>query len=215
MRAGAAQKALGFIMTVYRRRLTSSFLAIELSLQRRLGALLGKARVIDLLTPDDLASLEETGALDLDALEGPALALAREVEELRDFLADLGDRPPQESKMERLRDDLLAAFRGVHDTAVVFTQYTDTMRYLREQLVPTFRDRLICYSGDGGERWDPNTGRWVPVTKQRVRELFEKGEEVKMLLGTDALSEGLNLQSSGRLINYDCDDGWHAVLGRA
>jgi hypothetical protein len=121
MRAGAAQKALGFIMTVYRRRLTSSFLAIERSLQRRLDALLGKARAIDLLTADDLASLEESGALDLDALEGPALALAREVEELRDFLADLRDRPPQESKMERLRDDLLAAFRGVHDTAVVFT----------------------------------------------------------------------------------------------
>jgi hypothetical protein len=203
MRAGAAQKALGFIMTVYRRRLTSSFLAIERSLQRRLDALLGKARAIDLLTADDLASLEESGALDLDALEGPALALAREVEELRDFLADLRDRPPQESKMERLRDDLLAAFRGVHDTAVVFTQYTDTLHYLRDQLLPTFRERLICYSGAGGERWEPSTERWVPVSKQRVRELFEKGEEVKILLGTDALSEGLNLQSSGRLINYD------------
>ncbi len=203
MRAGAGQKALGFIMTVYRRRLTSSFLAIELSLQRRLAVLLGRARAIDLLTADDLASLEETGVLDLDTLEGPALALAHEVEELRDLLADLGDRPPQESKMERLRDDLLAAFQGVHDTAVVFTQYTDTLHYLRDQLVPTFRDRLICYSGSGGERWDATSGRWVPVAKKRVRELFAAGEEVKILLGTDALSEGLNLQTSGRLINYD------------
>ena len=39
MSGDKAQKPLGFIMTVYRRRLTSSFLAIELSLQRRLKAL--------------------------------------------------------------------------------------------------------------------------------------------------------------------------------
>src|SRR5450759_893168 len=67
MSGAKGQKALGFIMTVYRRRLTSSFVAIELSLQRRLEALLGKARAIDLLTPDDLATLEDSSAIDLDA----------------------------------------------------------------------------------------------------------------------------------------------------
>jgi hypothetical protein len=197
------QKALGFIMTVYRRRLTSSFVAIELSLQRRLEALLGKARAIDLLTPDDLATLEDSSAIDLDALEGPALDFANEVTELRNFLAELEKRPPQESKMERLRDELLAAFHAKHDTVVVFTQYTDTLGYLRDQLVPTFGDRLICYSGNGGERWDLATKAWVAVSKKRVKELFRAGEEVKILLGTDALSEGLNLQTCGKLINYD------------
>ena len=37
----AERKGLGFIMTVYRRRLTSSFYAIERSLERRLKYLLG------------------------------------------------------------------------------------------------------------------------------------------------------------------------------
>lgn len=203
MTGDKVQKALGFIMTVYRRRLTSSFLAIELSLTRRLNALMSKARAIDLLTADDLGALEANVAFDLDVLDGPALDFAHEVGELQDFLGDLKKRPPQESKMEALRDELMAAFHGEHDTAVVFTQYTDTLDYLREQLRPTFQDRLVCYSGRGGERWDPIGKTWAPVSKKDVKDLFRAGDEVKILLGTDALSEGLNLQTSGKLINYD------------
>ena len=203
MTGDQAQKALGFIMTVYRRRLTSSFLAIELSLKRRLGALMTKARAIDLLTPEDLTALEANVAFDLDVLDGPALDFANEIGELQAFLGELEMRPPQESKMEALRDELMAAFHGAHDTAVVFTQYTDTLDYLRDQLLPTFQRRLICYSGRGGERWDPIAKQWAPVSKKEVKELFRAGEDVKILLGTDALSEGLNLQTSGKLVNYD------------
>ena len=105
--------------------------------------------------------------------------------------------------MERLRDELQAAFLGKHDTAVVFTQYTDTLAYLRDQLLPTFGTRLICYSGNGGERWDPVAKHWAGMSKRDVKELFRAGEDVKILLGTDAMSEGLNLQTSGKIVNYD------------
>jgi hypothetical protein len=203
MTGDKAQKALGFIMTVYRRRLTSSFLAIELSLTRRLEALIREAKTIDLLTSDDLAALEANVGLDLDVLEGQAYDFANEVEELQDFVAELKDRPPEESKMEALRDELMAAFHAKHDTAVVFTQYTDTLDYLRDQLLPTFQDRLICYSGRGGERWDPVAKAWARVSKKDVKDLFRAGVDVKILLGTDAMSEGLNLQTSGKLVNYD------------
>jgi hypothetical protein len=71
-------------------------------------------------------------------LEGAALDFANEVAELQAFLDELAKRPPQESKMERLRDALMAAFHGKHDTAVVFTQYTDPLAYLRSQRLPTF-----------------------------------------------------------------------------
>jgi len=198
-----AQKPLGFIMTVYRRRLTSSFLAIELSLKRRLKALIEHGRAIDLLTLDDVATLEESTAFDPDLFEGPALQFASEVAELKSFIAELEKRPPVESKMERLREELMEAFYSDHDTAVVFTQYTDTLDYLRDQLVSAFGSKLICYSGRGGERWNPEIKAWAPVTKKRVKELFREGKEVKILLGTDALSEGLNLQTSAKLLNYD------------
>lgn len=203
MSGDKAQKPLGFIMTVYRRRLTSSFLAIELSLKRRLSALIQDGQAADLLTPDDVAALEGSTAFDPDIFDGPAVQLANEIAELKAFIKELEKRPPVESKMERLRDELMEAFHSDHDTVVVFTQYTDTLDYLRDQLVSSFGSKLICYSGRGGERWDPEVKAWVPVTKKRVKELFREGKDVKILLGTDALSEGLNLQTSAKLINYD------------
>src|SRR6266508_6333306 len=41
------------------------------------------------------------------------------------------------------------------------------------------------------------------TTKQQVKTLFREGKDAKILLGTDSLSEGLNLQTCGKLINYD------------
>jgi SNF2-related domain/Helicase conserved C-terminal domain len=198
-----AQQPLGFIMTIYRRRLTSSFLAIERSLRRRLDVLIGQASANELLDTDDLAAIESSALADLD-LDRPAkAALAEEIGELQRFLAELAERPPDESKMSYLHQELDDAFRGPHDTAIVFTQYTDTMVYLRQQLLPVYGAKLVCYSGHGGERFDPATGEWVRLTKQQVKTLFREGKEVKILLGTDSLSEGLNLQTCGKLINYD------------
>jgi superfamily II DNA/RNA helicase len=41
------------------------------------------------------------------------------------------------------------------------------------------------------------------VSKADVKNLFREGREVKILIGTDSLSEGLNLQTCGKVINYD------------
>jgi superfamily II DNA/RNA helicase len=42
----------------------------------------------------------------------------------------------------------------------------------------------------------------VTLSKEEVKELF-RAREVKILIGTDAMSEGLNLQTCDQLINYD------------
>ena len=198
-----AQKPLGFIMTVYRRRLTSSFLAIERSLQRRRDVLVGDAAATGLLDADDMAALEYSGLIDLGDLPEAKLNLAAEVVELDDFLTDLRRRPPDESKMGYLHNELENAFKGIHDTAIVFTQYTDTMEYLRSQLVSYYGDRVACWSGRGGERWNASTRRWESITKADLKRLFREGKDVKILLGTDSMSEGLNLQTCGLMINYD------------
>jgi Helicase conserved C-terminal domain len=199
---GPAQRALGFIMTVYRRRLTSSFLAIERSLSRRLDALVRGATLADLLDEDDVTVLETSNLADED-IEERARELAHEVAELRSFLEELAKRPPDESKMAYLHQELRDAFAGRHDTVIVFTQYTDTMDYIREQLLPVYGPKLACYSGRGAERYSPDTGGWQQISKEEVKNLFRDGVEVKILIGTDSLSEGLNLQTCGKLINYD------------
>jgi hypothetical protein len=43
---------------------------------------------------------------------------------------------------------------------------------------------------------------WVPVTKEEIKNDFRSGK-IKILICTEAASEGLNLQTCGVLINYD------------
>ena len=53
---------------------------------------------------------------------------------------------------------------------------------------------------------------WIPVTKEEVKTRFREGE-VRILLGTESASEGLNLQTCGVLINYDMP--WNPDARRA
>lgn len=199
----AAQRALGFIMTVYRRRLTSSFLAIERSLRRRRSVLLGRASAEALLDPDDLAAIELSLNLDETDLSVAGQGLADEVQELDAFLDELDKRPPDESKMQYLHNELVEAFRGEHDTAIIFSQYADTMDYVRDHLTTFYGSKVACWSGRGGERWDVKQEQWVPCAKADLKILFREGKDIKILVGTDSMSEGLNLQTCGLLFNYD------------
>jgi len=83
---------------------------------------------------------------------------------------------------------------------LVFTEYTDTLRYLRDYFVPLYRETLGCYSGAGGQLWDGS--RWRSVTKDVITSTLREGR-LKVLICTDAASEGLNLQAAGGVINYD------------
>jgi hypothetical protein len=197
---GTSGKALGFIMTVYRRRLTSSFHAIGMSLQRRLDVLQHDKALSELLDDDDATTLEDSALFDPDELDASTDRLAEEISELRDFLKDLSGLT-YDSKRHQLEQDLKVSLNR-HETVVVFTQYTDTMDYLRGQLAEVY-DRIACYSGRGGELFDPVTRTWQTISKGELKTLFREGKRVKILLGTDAMSEGLNLQTCGRLINYD------------
>jgi len=203
--ATTGNQALGFIMTVYRRRLTSSFRAVSLSLQRRrAGLAAGKAlSIADFLDADDKTVTEDdpTGG-DLN-LADPISAdlLTAEIAELDSFIADIEALGGQDTKADQLYADLTDALAGGYDSYVIFTQYTDTMDYLRERIAGSYA-RVACYSGRGGEQWDPDTATWRKITKNELKQKFREGD-IRVLLGTDSMSEGLNLQTCGRLFNYD------------
>ena len=86
------------------------------------------------------------------------------------------------------------------ESAIIFTQYTDTMDYLRENLLPLYGSPVACYSGRGGELYQD--GEWKKLPKEKIKEQF-RGGQIKILLCTESASEGLNLQTCGVLINYD------------
>ena len=84
---------------------------------------------------------------------------------------------------------------------MVFTQYTDTMDFLREELLKNADLRLMCFSGRGGEIPTADGG-WRGIDRDEAKRRFRAGE-ADILLCTDAAAEGLNFQFCGTLINYD------------
>ncbi|MEM1205825.1 MAG: helicase-related protein [Acidobacteriota bacterium] len=196
----ARRPGLGFVVTVYRRRLTSSFAAIRSSLERRRDVLLGTAPQGELFDPSETPDPELERPVDIgesgDLFAAAGAGAKGEVEELETFLEALGSLGP-EPKVERLLVDLEAIFRQ-RDRVLVFTQYVDTLDHLRERLRPLYR--VACYSGRGGEVL--RDGRWMPEGKEALKAAFGRGD-VQVLLCTEAASEGLNLQTCGVLVNVD------------
>ena len=84
---------------------------------------------------------------------------------------------------------------------MVFTQYTDTMDFLRDELSNGGDWRLMCFSGRGGEIPSAD-GSWRAIGRDDAKRRF-RDREADVLLCTDAAAEGLNFQFCGALINYD------------
>jgi len=195
------RRGLGFVLTVYRRRLTSSLYALRSSLERRLEALRQHQR---LLEGEDEESaerlfLEEDAPEDafVDAL--PSVLRDEEIRTLEALVERMHSSGDHDTKSAQLLQDLQNILQ-LREKVLIFTQYTDTLDYLRDRLKVVYGTALACYSGRGGERWDGT--HWKMVSKEEVKNAFAQGE-VRILLATDAASEGLNLQTCGVLINYD------------
>ena len=103
--------------------------------------------------------------------------------------------------MEALRRTLGDLREGAFRQTMVFTMYTDTMDFLREELARDGAFRLMCFSGRGGEVRSSD-GAWRTVPRDEARRRFREGQ-ADLLLCTDAAAEGLNFQFCGALVNYD------------
>ena len=193
-KANTSTQALGFIMTVYRRRLTSSFEAIRCSLRRRLDVLEQGKDLNEMLAADDQYDVENA-LFDPEEFDATADLLRGEISELRHFLSDLDKITGEDTKATRLVNDIREAL-NTYASVVVFTQYTDTLDYIRERLTTADYHSIGCYSGRGGEVYNPATQAWDPVTRADLKERFRVGD-ITILLGTDSMSEGLNLQTAG------------------
>ena len=205
-RAEAERRGLGFVMTVYRRRLTSSQAAIRCSLGRRLALLRGAGSEPSPVE-ENPGDIERDAERDGELRIGAFLRIAetterhREIGYVEDFLAalqGLGADP----KVERLLADLETLLRpaGRHATALVFTQYLDTLDAVRDAVAEVYGSAAACDSGRGGERWD--SAAWAPCDKETLRDAF-RCAEVRVLICTESASEGLNFQTCGLLINFD------------
>ena len=190
-----ARSAVGFVMTIYRRRLASSFFALQKTLVNRLNRVAPGEEDLSLDELHDTADLEEAAKLADHAL---AFEETVEIKALLKRIAQL----PTDSKAVRLLKELQAAFEIGYDSAIVFTQFYDTMDYLKGFIADCLPGKKIaCYSGEGGLRRDGG-GNWTRCRKEDIKRDL-KAKKIEILLCTDAAGEGLNLQFCGVLVNYD------------
>ncbi len=84
---------------------------------------------------------------------------------------------------------------------LVFSQFADTVRYLEAQLRRLGVDRVAGVTGDSDY---PTRFAWRFSPASNRRPLTETPErELRVLIATDVLSEGQNLQDCAIVVNYD------------
>jgi len=104
---------------------------------------------------------------------------------------------PRDTKLAALVD--LLTKKHPIEKVLVFTQFADTVRYLSTELK---RVGLTKIEGVTGNSQNPAAIAWQfsPVSNSKS---VAKDEELRVLIGTDVLSEGLNLQDCAIIVNYD------------
>lgn len=166
----------------------------------------------DIIPPELLASVENLKDKENEYRIGEMITetyrdltqVVKFVEECRKF------KPSSDDKLLKLIR-LLKSKELTGKKVLVFTEFADTCRYLVKQLREAGIEGVEGVdSGTKGSRAEI-IQRFAPYYNgSSSPELISKGKkEITVLISTDVLSEGLNLQDASRMINYDIH--WNPV----
>ncbi len=196
---------IGFVKQIFQRRLASSTYAVYRSLQNRLE------KVDDFLnnftTSEDIIELSDE---DIDAFNdmtederelaeqsytGRIIILNEDYLELEKRVLEelivkcevvLNTSDPKIDELKNALDEHLNA------KIVIFTEYKDTLDYIKRRL-PGYSSVSIDGSVKFSDRTKIMEDFWIPLEEGGPR----------IMVGTDAAGEGIDLQISTVLINYD------------
>ena len=107
----------------------------------------------------------------------------------------------QQQTDEKL-NELQQLIEGEHkdDKMLVFTQYSDTARYIYNQLRKRGVEAIDYATGDS-DNPTAIVERFSPVSNEKPD--MPKSEQTRVLIATDVLSEGQNLQDAHVIVNFD------------
>ena len=106
-------------------------------------------------------------------------------------------------KLKKLSDELqkIIAKRDSDDEPerkiVIFSEYVDTVKYLEAHLEHVFPSCCITVKGD------LNKGKTEEILRNFDATHRKPEDNYKILITTDKMSEGFNLNRAGAVINYD------------
>ena len=124
--------------------------------------------------------------------------LREDAEALRAIVESVGPwNAARDAKLNKLLR--LVSHKHKKEKVLVFSQFADTVRYLEKQLVAAEVSHLRAVTGDDP---DPTAAAWAFSPRSNRRNVHA-GQEARVLLATDVLSEGQNLQDCAIVVNFD------------
>ena len=121
-----------------------------------------------------------------------------------------GITPDKDAKLKTLIKHLQSE-PELKGKVLIFTQFKDTADYLRDQLTEKFSGkRVVEWMTSDRDDQLSIIGRFSPNSNPDAAKWVRKDDEpIDILVSTDVLSEGLNLQDCGVVVNYDIH--WNPV----
>ncbi len=218
----------GIYRTLFVKRLESSFHSFRESLNRlteRTETMLqlyneGKvavARSIDIARPhdepdttDDIeAQLEQSNcrlydASDFDATLGKMLQndllLLRHMQKKWNTV---GGDPKWDSLAQALEGDITARERNPSGKVVIFSEYTETLEYLNNRFAEAGRTDVLMVTSANAKQ------HAAAVRANFDANAAEQRDDIRILLASDAMAEGVNLHRANVVVNYDTP--WNAT----
>jgi len=223
---GRRRNQVGFALTVLQRRLASSPEAIYQSLKRRKQRLeerlteeelLKRGQDISLISKRSLTAFDEDFISDIDDLPDDELleqeeqlvsgvSAAQTIKELKIEIQTLDGLVKEAEKIrnsgiDKKWDELLRLLEsdilfenGKLRKLIIFTEHKDTLKYLTNRLRSFFGTDESVVNIYGGMHRDE---------RKKNQDTFKNDKNVLILVATDAASEGINLQFTNMMINYD------------
>ncbi len=183
----------GFMKTILLRRVGSTIEAGRLTAQQMLGT--------------DVESAEEEW--DDEGQESPSSIYPLTDEEkgaLSRFLRILEENRDEDPKLRQVERILtsndIVAGGWLSLGCIVFSQFYDSVLWLGRQLSGRMPDEQIAVYAAAAKSGLIEKGEFRRLNRDEIKKRIATGE-LRLVIGTDAASEGINLQRLGSLINLD------------
>ena len=178
---------------------------------------------------DDLEQWQVGKKLKFDLADLELEKWLKDLKKDKEALVDLYNNakvvtPERDAKLAELKK-LIAGkvnkpFNGENKKVIVFTAFADTAQYLYRNLKDWYRNELklhcalVCgnytQTSYGKNEYDSILLNFSPISKNRAKMIsVSQSEVIDLLIATDCISEGQNLQDCDYLINYDIH--WNPV----
>ena len=168
-------------------------------LLRRMGSTMEAGRLTVIKILEGWADLEDE---DDEEMTEPFRAQTKDERQVLSRLADAmetnRDQDPKCAAVMRL----LVEDNWLRHGCIVFSQYYDSAWWLASELARQMPNETIGLYAAASRSGLMRRGDFQPKPRDALKDAVRKGE-LRLLIGTDAASEGLNLQRLGALINLD------------